>query len=141
MNTDPTESYAMEIEKIYDPVILAGGYTSLYVIPIEFSHSLDPIWLETLKEKYDELSLGSSESIVFEPVEDSPLLDWSAGRIDSDKLLFVVLNQKTDDEGIHVKPEPEKAREWIYEAVDFANQMGRGLAAEARAQEIQPHVE
>lgn len=141
MNTDPTESHAMEIEKIYDPVILAGGYTSLYVIPIEFSHSLDPSWVERLKKKYIELSLGSSESIVFEPVEDSPLLDWSAGRVDSNRLLFIVLNQETHADGIHIKPDPEKAREWIFDAVDFANQSSSGGATETRAREIQPHVE
>ncbi|AFM25191.1 hypothetical protein [Desulfomonile tiedjei] len=131
----------MEIVKIYDPVILAGGYTSLYVIPIEFSRSLDPIWVEKLKEKYDELSLGSSESIVFEPVEDSPLLDWSAGRVDSDRLLFVVLNQQILADGIHVKPDPERAREWIIDAVDFANQSSRDVATETKVQEIQQHAE
>jgi hypothetical protein len=122
MGSEQKSDQKLKISRTFDPVTLAGGYTTIYFIPVEFNQELNEQWVVKLKKKYDELSQGKTESIVFQPVGGSPLLDWANENVDAQKLLFIMLNKKTGPEGTHVEPEPEKALNWLTESVNFANE-------------------
>lgn len=114
-NSDRCKEF--NIEKIHEPVIRAGGYAKLQLLPIEFTKPLHYDWVQSFKEHYEALSSSKSEDILFQPVN-YDLADWDKAPLE--RVLFLALNQP----GIQsdkIEPDPNEAIEWLKKALDRAN--------------------
>ncbi len=107
----------LEIVKIHNAIVRAGGYAKIFLVPIEFSEKLIPEWVPFFQDSYEELSTSKSEDILYEPA-DYELNGWNEAPISN--VLFLALNEKGID-GHTIEPDPEKAREWLNRALKEAN--------------------